>query len=135
MMRQIGWAVLLLGSVALAACGGQAAASKPAGGTGAAGGSGAAQSVTVKGVDPFKFDPETLTVRANTPVRITLDNSAANLDHNFVVDNLGGRKFEVDAKARATASGEFTAPAGTYEFYCSVPGHREAGMKGTLRVS
>jgi uncharacterized cupredoxin-like copper-binding protein len=25
--------------------------------------------------------------------------------------------------------------AGTYEFYCSVPGHEAAGMKGTLTVS
>jgi uncharacterized cupredoxin-like copper-binding protein len=24
---------------------------------------------------------------------------------------------------------------GTYEFYCSVPGHEQAGMKGTLTVS
>jgi uncharacterized cupredoxin-like copper-binding protein len=25
-------------------------------------------------------------------------------------------------------------PAGTYEFYCPVPGHKEAGMVGTLTV-
>ena len=30
-------------------------------------------------------------------------------------------------------SGEFTIlPAGEYAFYCTVPGHREAGMEGTL---
>jgi hypothetical protein len=26
------------------------------------------------------------------------------------------------------------APAGTYEYYCSVPGHREVGISGTLAV-
>jgi uncharacterized cupredoxin-like copper-binding protein len=27
------------------------------------------------------------------------------------------------------------AAAGTYDFYCSLPGHKEAGMTGTLTVS
>jgi plastocyanin len=28
-----------------------------------------------------------------------------------------------------------TLAAGTYTFYCTVPGHRQAGMQGTLTVS
>jgi uncharacterized cupredoxin-like copper-binding protein len=30
--------------------------------------------------------------------------------------------------------GTFTVEEGTYEFYCSIPGHRESGMVGTLVV-
>jgi uncharacterized cupredoxin-like copper-binding protein len=33
-----------------------------------------------------------------------------------------------------TGSATINAPAGTYEYYCNVPGHREAGMVGTLTV-
>ena len=32
----------------------------------------------------------------------------------------------------ATVSMTINAPAGTYIFYCGVPGHKEAGMVGTL---
>jgi len=28
-----------------------------------------------------------------------------------------------------------TLKKGRYEFYCSVPGHEQAGMKGTLTIS
>jgi uncharacterized cupredoxin-like copper-binding protein len=33
-----------------------------------------------------------------------------------------------------TVSATINAPAGTYEFYCNVPGHKQAGMFGTLTV-
>ena len=82
----------------------------------------------------LKFEPARITVKSGTPVRLTLTNDGA-LDHDWVVDNLDGKTVRVDAKSKASATVEFTPTAsGTYEFYCSVPGHREAGMKGTLVV-
>jgi uncharacterized cupredoxin-like copper-binding protein len=131
MVRQIGLSALLLGAVALAACGGgQTGASKPAGGA-----PGGAQNVTVASTDQMRFNPMTLTLRANAPVTLTLDNSGAALVHDFVIDNIGGQRVHVEAQPRARATGQFTPTAGTYQFYCAQPGHREAGMTGTLTVS
>ena len=52
-------------------------------------------------------------------------------DHDFTID-------ELDVKlllgANETVDTTFTATPGTYTFYCSIPGHREAGMEGTLTV-
>jgi uncharacterized cupredoxin-like copper-binding protein len=38
----------------------------------------------------------------------------------------------VQGDAKSTV--EATVQAGQYEFYCSVPGHEQSGMKGTLTV-
>lgn len=41
----------------------------------------------------------------------------------------------VHAEADSTATGSFTVDEpGTYTIYCAIPGHREAGMEGTLEV-
>jgi len=128
MMRQSGLCLLVLGAVALGACrSGQAATAKPAA---------SAQSVTVKGTDQMRFEPNTLTVRANAPVSLTVDDSGTVLEHDFTIDDIGGQKVSVKAQPNGKASGQFTpTAAGTYPFYCAEPGHREAGMVGTLTVS
>jgi nitrite reductase (NO-forming) len=53
------------------------------------------------------------------------------IPHDFTIDELG---IKVALDANATVDVKIDAPAGTYTFYCSIPGHREAGMEGTLVV-
>jgi plastocyanin len=53
------------------------------------------------------------------------------MPHTFTVDELG-----IDFKVGGNDSGEvtFEAPAGTYRFYCSKPGHEALGMAGIMVV-
>lgn len=63
---------------------------------------------------------------------ISLPNVGA-APHNFAVDALA---IDVDMPVGETV--EVTIPAdaapGAYEYYCSIPGHRPAGMVGTLTI-
>jgi plastocyanin len=78
----------------------------------------------------YAFDPGELTVRAGEDVAMVL--TATDIEHDFTVDELDAH---VSAEAGETAEGGLRADkAGTYTYYCSVEGHREAGMEGTLTV-
>jgi glucose/arabinose dehydrogenase/plastocyanin len=92
-------------------------------------GGGEAQAQTVTMVD-IAFKPEDLTIPAGTDVTISLPNTGAAL-HNFSIDEL---QISVDVAPGDTGSVTINAPAGTYQYYCNVPGHKEAGMAGTLTV-
>ena len=78
----------------------------------------------------FEFDPPSIEVEAGEAIEIKL--RAEDLEHDFVIDELGAH---VAAEAGETASGGFAADEpGAYTYYCSVAGHREAGMEGELIV-
>jgi uncharacterized cupredoxin-like copper-binding protein len=113
------------------------AASAPAASPGAAGGTpttgvttAAAMTIDVVAQDIF-FEPKELTIPANTDVTVNLRNEGA-AAHNFSIDALD---ISVDLAPGATKQVVINAPAGEYEFYCDVPGHKEAGMVGTLTVA
>jgi len=58
------------------------------------------------------------------------------LSHDVAVEDSSGEtlgKTELIADGKTTATIDNLKP-GTYTFYCSVPGHREAGMEGKLTV-
>ncbi len=74
-----------------------------------------------------------LVVNVGDKVRITVINGDPTL-HDLNIDAFNAHTGELVA-AEQTATVEFVATqAGMYEYYCSVPGHREVGMKGTLDV-
>jgi uncharacterized cupredoxin-like copper-binding protein len=113
-----------------------AAAATPgagAAGTAAAGeeqaAGGGAEAVTVESYDIY-FEPSELSLPADTDVTVSLPNVGVTL-HNFSIDELG---ISVDIPPGATEETVINAPAGSYEFYCNVPGHKPAGMVGTLTV-
>lgn len=89
-------------------------------------------SITVKAKD-IQYETTSLTAKVGQPITLTLENTGA-LDHSFVIDELNVKIENV--KPGGTGTTTFTpSKAGTYTFYCNVPGHKEAGMTGTLTVT
>lgn len=79
----------------------------------------------------MSFAPQQLEVRAGEQVAFRLDN-AHGAPHSFDVDELN---VHVPVAPGAQSLLLFTpSQPGTYTFSCGVPGHREAGMVGTLVV-
>jgi plastocyanin len=77
------------------------------------------------------FEPAAISVRVGEPVAVAL--TSVDVAHDLNVDAFDGHVY---AEAGQTAEGGFTADeAGTFEVYCSIAGHREAGMVGTLTVT
>jgi plastocyanin len=76
-----------------------------------------------------RFSPETLAAK-NGEVVVRLKNKDL-FWHTVTIDALG---LDLRVPVGATRRASFEAPAGRYEFYCAIPGHKQAGMKGTLRV-
>lgn len=55
-------------------------------------------------------------------------------EHDIVVDLYGVRSNRVVGKGASTTISLVAQKSGVFAYYCSVPGHREAGMLGKLRV-
>ena len=151
--------VLVLAALALTACGsdngttteaeteapsGAAAGESEAGGEEAGGeaeeeggeAGGASSSVEIE-ADPsggLSFTKEEVTAKAGN---LTIDfKNASPVGHDVKIESEGGEELggtEVITESSATASVKGIKP-GKYTFFCSVPGHREAGMEGTLVV-
>jgi plastocyanin len=77
------------------------------------------------------FSLKTMEVKKGDMVRIKITNTAGM--HDFSLDEYGIKK-ELPLNQEVVV--EFTADkAGTFEYYCSMPGHKAAGQRGTLTVT
>jgi len=142
--------VLALAALTLAACGGDdsdsssttteaapestsAGGSQGAGGTGGSGGGSVVQIDAVEG-SGLAFVQKDVKAKAGQ-VSIEFTNPQS-LSHDVEVEDASGEDVgatELIADSKTTATIDNLKP-GKYTFYCSVPGHREAGMEGTLTV-
>lgn len=145
---------LILAALALAACGGGddttsatveetggAAAESEAGG-GAEGGAeaeggtaGSAKAIAFE-ANPegqLAYEEKEVTAKAGKDT-IDLTNQSS-VPHDVSIEDSAGKTIaqtEIISEDSATTTADLKP--GTYTFYCSVPGHREAGMEGKLTV-
>jgi plastocyanin len=78
------------------------------------------------------FDTDALDATAG-PVTISFDNPAA-IEHDVALESGGEEIAKSDLVSEGTTEVTADLEPGEYSFYCSVPGHREGGMEGTLTV-
>lgn len=87
--------------------------------------------ITIVGSE-FSFSPAQITVKAGQKVKIIFENNGK-APHNLVIEELG-----ISTKVIGngeTNSIEFIASTqGKFDIICSVPGHKELGMKAELTV-
>jgi uncharacterized cupredoxin-like copper-binding protein len=122
-------ALVLLAAVVFAACGG--------GGGGGSSSSGyqepkgpATETIAIQAGN-FYFKPDTITAAPGI-AKITM--TAANGIHDLVFDGAyPGFLLEADGGGGAQSK-KIDLKPGKYTFYCDIPGHRAAGMQGTLTV-
>jgi plastocyanin len=80
----------------------------------------------------LRFDRSSLEARAGQ-VRLVMDNPSP-VAHNISIEGRGVAQEgkTVGEGGRSTVRAKLRP--GKYDFYCSVPGHRQGGMQGTLTV-
>ena len=136
----IGLAALAIASLGLVACGGDdetdsstTAAETSSETTAASTGGGTTIAVEADPGGSLAWTSTELSAEAGSDtIEMTNDSSTP---HNLLIeDDAGSVLAETDTVSGDTATATVKLEAGSYTFFCDVPGHREAGMEGTLTV-
>jgi plastocyanin len=128
--------VLVLAALvlALSACGGGSSSSSTTPATTGGGGGGGGSTVKIS-ADPsgaLKYEQTDVSATAGS---ITIDfTNMSSLPHDVTIEG-NGASGATDQITDSTTSTTVDLDPGTYTFFCSVDGHRAAGMEGTLTVN
>lgn len=128
--------VLVLAALvlALSACGGGSSSSSTTPATTGGGGGGGGSTVQIS-ADPsgaLKYEQTDVSATAGS---ITIDfTNMSSLPHDVTIEG-NGASGATDQITNSTTSTTVDLDPGTYTFFCSVDGHRAAGMEGTLTVN
>lgn len=138
---------LALAAVALVACGSSSSSSsteaestseapakeETSEGGKEAGGGGGTISVEANPEGNLEFVQKSLTAKAGTDTLEFTNESP--VPHDVKIENSKGEEIGgTEITQEGTESASVELEPGTYTFFCSVPGHRQAGMEGTLTV-
>jgi uncharacterized cupredoxin-like copper-binding protein len=97
----------------------------------------------------FRFEPANLALKPNVATTLTFKNAGQTLHDLTIVsgpniptpdmpasgDHMAEKQpYHVVAEAGKEATLALNLPAGSYTFICSVAGHKELGMQGTISV-
>lgn len=150
MKKVVALLALALASVALVACGGSndnsssSATEATSGGETTSGGASGGKEEGGGGggsTVAFEADPEgqlayTTTEATAKAGKVTVEfNNPQGLEHDVAIEGPSGEEIgKTELIAEGSDSTTVNLKPGTYHFYCTVPGHREAGMEGTLTV-
>ncbi len=133
-------AIAALAPFTLAACGDDEPAADP---------TPAAPATDTGGADKPATGSSTVRIAADPGGTLAFEQSAVDADagtvtieftnesstpHDVLVEGPDGDLGGTDTITGDTASAELELDSGDYTFYCSVPGHRDAGMEGALTV-
>jgi plastocyanin len=126
--------VLVASVLALSACGGGSSSSSTTPASTSGGGGGGGGSTVKISADPsgaLKFEQTDVSATAGS---ITIDfTNMSSLPHDVMIEG-NGASGGTDQITNSSTSTTIDLEPGTYTFFCSVDGHRAAGMEGTLTV-